>query len=123
MIFSASKPEISLKSLKKKNINRTIFGQYNINSQRNKFGQLHEFCKDNLDILLITQTKLESSFPSEQFHIPGYCSPYRLDRNSHGGGILLYIREDILSKLLETGFEKGVEAIFVEINTSHTQPT
>ena len=104
MIFSASKPETSLKSLKIKNINRIIFGQYNINTLTNKFGQLHEFCKDNLDILLITQTKLESSFPSAQFHIPGYCSPYRLDRNSHGGGILLYIRkpvEETMSDFME----------------------
>ena len=51
-----------------------------------------------------------------QSHIPGYCSPYRLGCNSHGGGILLYIRQDIPSKLLVTGFEEGVEVIFVEIN-------
>ena len=80
---------------------------------RNKFEQLREFCKDNLDILLTTETKLDSSFSSAQFHIPGYCSPYRLNRNSHGGGILLYIREDIPSKLLVTGFEEGVEAILI----------
>ena len=75
-----------------------------------------EFCKDNLDILLTAENKLDNSFPSAQFHIPGYCGPYRLDRNSHGGGILLYIEEDIPSKLLVTGFEEGVEEIFVEIN-------
>ena len=48
----------------------------------------------------------DSSFPRAQFHILGYCSSYRLDRNSHEGEILLYIREDIHSKFLVTGFRK-----------------
>ena len=52
---------------------RIVFSQININSLRNRFEQLREFCKDNLDILLITETKLDSSFPSAQIHIPGYC--------------------------------------------------
>ena len=30
----------------------------------------------------------------------GFSSPHRLDHNCNGGGILLYIREDIPSKLL-----------------------
>ena len=62
----------------------------------------------------MTETKLDSSFPSVQFHIPGYWSPYRLDHNSHGGGILTYITKDIPSKRLVTGFEEGVGARFVE---------
>ena len=84
--------------LKIKNINRIVFGQISTNPLQNKFEQLCEFCKDNLDILLITETKLDSSLPNAQFHIPGNCSPFRLDRNSHGGGILLFIREDLPSK-------------------------
>ena len=117
MNFSGNKSEISLKELKIKNINGIIFRHININSLRNKFEQLREFCKDNLDILLMIETKLDISFlPSVQFHIPGYCSPCRLDRNSHGGGLLLYIREDIPSKLLVICFEERVEAIFVQIN-------
>ena len=30
----------------------------------------------------------------------GYCKPYRLDQYSNGGTFLLYIREDIPSRLL-----------------------
>ena len=83
---------------------------------RKKFEHLREFCKGKLDMLFITETELDSSFSTAQFHIPGQCCPYRLDCNSHGGGILFYIREDISSKLLVTGFEEEVEAIIVEIN-------
>ena len=51
---------------------------------------------------MISQTKLDPSFPTGQFHINGFSEPYRFDRNSNGGGILLYIREDIPSKLILT---------------------
>ena len=45
----------------------------------------------------------------------GCSTPFRLDRNAHGGGILLYVREDIPSKLLPV--EKNlIEGFLVEIN-------
>ena len=34
-----------------------------------------------------------------QFHIEGYCI-YRLDQKEEGRGILVYVREDITSKLI-----------------------
>ena len=37
-----------------------------------------------------------------------------MDRNCHGGGILLYVREDIPSKILE--YSCKIEALFIEIN-------
>ena len=51
-------------------------------------------------MLLISQTKICSSFPFTQFHLEGYANPYRLDRNANGGGILVYVREQIPSMLL-----------------------
>ena len=62
---------------------------------------------------MVSETKIDSSFPSAQFHLEGYTTPYRLDRNANGGGILLYIREDIPSKLLNT--DLSIEGFFVEI--------
>lgn len=102
--ISGNKPESSVQTIK-----IIALGQININSQRNKFKQLCEFCKDNLEVLLITETKLDSAFPRAQFHIPGYCSPCRLYRNSHGGGSLLYVSEDLPSKLLIKSFEEELE--------------
>ena len=67
----------------------------NINSVRNKFDLLSDIIKNNIDILMISETKLDSSFPNGQFQIHGYSEPYRLDRNGNGGGILVFIREDI----------------------------
>lgn len=44
-------------------------------------------CYKNYDVLLITTIKLDSSFRSANFNILDYCSPYRIDRNPHGGDI------------------------------------
>ena len=63
---------------------------------------------------MICETKLDSSFPRAQFHIHGFGEPYRFDRNGKGGGILLYIRDDIPSKLIES--KMTIEGLFVEIN-------
>ena len=46
-----------------------------------------------------------------------FCKLYRLDRCSNGGGLMLYIREDIPSRLLtEYKPPENVECLFVEIN-------
>ena len=44
-------------------------------------------CYKNCDVLLITKSKLDISFRSANFNILDYCSPYRIDRNPHGGDI------------------------------------
>ena len=72
--------------------------------------------KNNVDILMISETKLDNSFPTAQFLLHGFSAPYRLDRNSKGGGILLYIREDIPSRLLNSKLKTGIETFSVEIN-------
>ena len=106
-----------LKDIKLISINRVKIAQLNINSPRNKFDFLKETLTGYVDILLITESKLDNLFPTAQFQINGFNSPYRLDRNAYGGGILLYVREDIPSKLLKgTEFEGNLEAVFVKIN-------
>ena len=57
---------------------------------------------NNMDFLIISQTILDPFFPTGQFHIRGFSERYRFDRNGNGGGILMYIREDIPSKLILT---------------------
>ena len=39
----------------------------------------------NIDIVLISETKLGASFTSDQFRLKGFCTPYRLVRNLKGG--------------------------------------
>ena len=56
------------------------------------------------------------TFPSSQFILDGFTPPYRLDRTEHGGGIMLFIREGIPSKLLNADTSFGIENLLVEIN-------
>ena len=88
-----------LKNLRLKNSNKVIIGHININSLRNKFELLTEMVRDKVDLLMISETKLDSSSPNAKSYMKSYSKPCRLDKNSKGGGIILYVREDISSKL------------------------
>ena len=41
------------------------------------------------DVIIVAETKLDDSFPKDQFCIDGFSIPYRLDRNTNGGGLLI----------------------------------
>ena len=69
---------------------------------------------------MITESKLDESFPSMQFAIEGYTLPYRRDRNKEGGRVVIYVREDIpcreLTNHLKINNLADFEGIFLEIN-------
>ena len=81
----------------------------------NKFDLFSEQIKGTIDVLKISETKIDYSFPIGQFLIEGFCTPYRLDRNSKGGGVLLYVREDIPSNLITVDINQ-IENFYVELN-------
>ena len=68
-----------LKEIKAQSSDKLILGHLNIRSIRNKFEALKFIIYHNIYIFLISETKLEGS---------------------KGGGLLLYIREDIPSNIL-----------------------
>ena len=99
-----------------KNVNHTI-GQINVNSILSKFNLLKELVLKHVDILVVCETKLDETFPGSQFHMAGFSLPYRLDRNRNGGGVMIFVKEDIPRKLLLTkhNFPSDVEDLFVEL--------
>ena len=50
-----------------------------------------------VDVLMLSETKLDSTFLSTQFLINNFPVPHRLDRNSKGVGILLHARDKIIA--------------------------
>ena len=52
-------------------MNKLIIEHININSLRYKFECLSTQARGNVDILLISETKLDSSFPVSQFLMSG----------------------------------------------------
>ena len=106
----------NLHKVRIENPSRIIFGQININSIRNKFDLLMNIIKNEIDILMISETKIDNSFPISQFTMTGYSIPFRLDRASHGCGIILFVREDIPCKITKIDCDADFEGIFLEIN-------
>ena len=63
-------------------------------------------------VLLLLETKIDETFLLEQFLISGFAKPLRLDRNSRGGSITFFIRDNIPSRLSKPGnFPSNTEAL------------
>ena len=106
-----------LKQLRNQNPHRIIIGHFNINSIRNKFESLVRFVGNNLDVLMVSETKVDDTFPELQFLIEGFSKPFRLDHTAKGGGILLYIKEDIPCRhIKQITLNNLFEGFFVELN-------
>ena len=91
-----------------------VFAYLNINSLRAKFDFLCEQINGSIDVFMISESKLDESFPHGQSLIEGFHMPFRFDHNKNGGGILLYVWEDIPTKILSHDFSSA-EIIFREI--------
>ena len=111
-----SDPFKTLKRIRVSNVNRLIIGHLNINSLRNKFEALKLIVKGNLDILIITESKLDETFPVNQFIIEGFSPPFRADHSKYSGGVIIYVREDIPCRVLKTHPPTNLDGIFFEIN-------
>ena len=121
VINEGDDPYEVLKGIKLRNVNRLTIAHLNINSIRNKFHPLSKWVKGNLDICVITETKIDSSFPWKQFDIEGYTQ-YRFNRDCLGGGVIIYIREDIPCRELKNHPQSThIEGIFLEINLRKTK--
>ena len=79
---------------------------------------LSDIVKNKIVIIIISETKLDTSFPNSLFHIVGFLFHiYRTDRTNRGGCLLLYGKNDIPSKGLRAILiPADEECIFIEIN-------
>ena len=65
---------------------------FNINSilTFGRLDELSEICKVlKVDVLILTESKLNQSIPNNIIEISGYHEPLRKDRTRHGGGVLI----------------------------------
>ena len=88
---NSSEPRLVLENLKLKSNHRLVNGNLTINSISNKFDNLKMIMQAKIDILVITETKTDSTFSLNQFAMQGYSKPYRFDRNRNGGSVLIYV--------------------------------
>ena len=57
------------------NANKVIVGNININSLSAKFDQVKKVILKHVDILVITETKLDDTFPLAQLYVDGFSKP------------------------------------------------
>ena len=107
----------TVRNLRIQNPKKVIMGHLNINSIPNKFQGIMDLVGKHLDIFLISKTKIDGSFPEAQFCYDGYAVPHRKDRALGGGGLMLFVNENIQSKKLTAHIlPNNVEILCTEIN-------
>ena len=66
---------------------------------------------------MISETKIDESFPLSQFMIDVFSMTYCHDRNTRSGGSLVYCINNVIAKLLKLeNLPSEIEAIFIEVN-------
>ena len=76
-----------------------------------------ELVGTNVDLLAIAETKLDPSFPINQFTSPGFKKPYRFDVNARQGGIMVLVNSNIPSRLINLSYcPNDIQQISIELN-------
>ena len=98
------------------NPKNAVIGHLTVKSRRHKFETVEELVQNKVDVFFLSETKIDETFPNQQFMINGY-NLFRRDRNCHGGGVLCYINENIPSKIVNVeGIVKECEIVLIEFS-------
>ena len=88
----------NIHNLRTQNPKKVLMGHLNINSIPNKFQGIMDLIGNHLDVFLISETKIDDSFPDSQFYYNGFAAPYRRDRALGGGALMLFVNQNLPSK-------------------------
>ena len=106
-------------------INNFNIVHFNINSitAEGRLDQLSDICKIlNLDVLIITESKLDETIPINLITIPGYYEPIRRDRyinGRNGGGVLMYIADHLVYQQKCEFQSENYEHIWVDLRVKN----
>ena len=93
-----------------------LIGYLNINSLRNKITDLRVIMKTlSLDYLILSETKIDESFPTSQFNVEGYEIRARRDRDKFGGGLIEFVQRGLICKRLRDYEPKYSECLCSEL--------
>ena len=83
----------------------------NCNGVRGKKAELENLTEYvNPDILILTETKIDSDIKSSEFLPEGYKGDIRKDRNATGGGVMLAYKDTLIASEVET--KVGAETVW-----------
>jgi hypothetical protein len=69
------------------------------------------------DIITISETHLHPGVPNDTFELKGYHDIIRKDRAGRGGGVAIYVKENICYKRIYLYEKPSLEALWIQINT------
>ena len=99
-----------------------VLAHVNICSLRNKCQEIECIIRDNcINIMAISETHLDESFSDSSICIDGF-SVFRKDRNRYGGGVAIYVQNNVPTKLRVDLMEEDIEAICVQIHLPFLKP-
>ena len=93
------------------------FGHLNINSLAGKYDEIHGLLTDGIfDVLALSETKLDPSFPDSQFQHPDYRMVRRDRQNGRGGGgLVVYLRTGLKALRRRAIEDDQIECLCIEI--------
>ena len=94
----------------------------NIRSLLSKLDQLKIFVQNNKPALIcLSETWLDQSVTVNEIHLPGY-SVERTDRNRQGGGVCIYVRDDLSYNARPDIQDEQIEGIWIDLLLPKTRP-
>ena len=76
----------------------------------------------NINILFISDTKIDGAFPTSQFLMSGHSNVYQLDQNDKEGGVILFVKDNLLTfsviRVWFPGKNRKTDIFCVELNLS-----
>ena len=88
---------------------------FSISSSGPEISAMADYC--NPDLMLITETKLDSSIFSSELLPKGYVCEFRKDRNFNGGGVMIVTKDcyTITDLVLQTATQNETELVWATI--------
>ena len=91
---------------------------YNINciTADDRLDELSDVCRTmKIDCLILTESKIDQTIPTNILTISGFHEPIRHDRDRHGGGTMIYIAEHLTFKQQTILQHDLIDHIWVDI--------
>ena len=89
---------VTLKLLRHSHLNKSVFSYLNTNSIKNMFDDLDKIVEDNIDMLDISETKIDEYFLTNQFILEGHHAPYRLHITAKIDSLMVFVKSYIPSR-------------------------
>ncbi|XP_016517602.1 uncharacterized protein LOC103153699 [Poecilia formosa] len=97
-------------------------GFWNVNSLRNNIEEVRQLTeREKIDVMALCGTRLDSQ-TTENINIVGFHPPERKDREEPGGGVAIYVKENLTYTRFREDNNPNIEIIWVELSLPEKKP-